>query len=69
MCCKYLVFPSDTSDVPYSSPNESSIGRYASSARPSSRMFSFRATVKNCRSLSDGSISRGIVRCHYIFGS
>ena len=65
----YLVLPSRTSAIPYSSPKERCMSRKASRARPSSRMFSRRAWRTNERSLRLGSASRGMasvglaVRC------
>ncbi len=56
----YRVFPSFTSAMPYSSPNESSIERNASKARPSILVFSRRAWRTKFRSLSEISASRGI---------
>lgn len=54
------VFPSLTSQTPYSSPNSSSRLRNWSNARPSIRRFSWSAFWKNWLSLSDGPTSRGI---------
>ena len=57
-----LVFPSWTSQTPYSSPNVRERLRKASRARPSRRMFSRRAWRMKALSLREGSASLGIVK-------
>ena len=58
----YLVFPSCASATPASSPKASSSGRKSCKERPSRRVFSLSARRMNSRSLSDISVSRGILQ-------